>query len=233
MHLAIFLIIFYLKVVETPTKLDMEPTYLQDKTPRKYFFKQRNFRVWCVIAMLSSICRYGLLTWIPMYYKVETGKEMLNPIFTNLMFPLGMAIGTLLITWCAGSRYSQNLGLVIISASALCGTLIFIFPMLTESKTILVGIFFSGFFLYGINGTLWLYAMEQGGKHFSGTTAGIINCFAYIGAGLEMLIFPLMLKMSGEILSVFLLMELICVGMVICGMVVSKKDTIVEPEIRE
>lgn len=205
MHLAIFLIIFYLKVVETPTKLDMEPTYLQDKTPRKYFFKQRNFRVWCVIAMLSSICRYGLLTWIPMYYKVETGKEMLNPIFTNLMFPLGMAIGTL----------------------------IFIFPMLTESKTILVGIFFSGFFLYGINGTLWLYAMEQGGKHFSGTTAGIINCFAYIGAGLEMLIFPLMLKMSGEILSVFLLMELICVGMVICGMVVSKKDTIVEPEIRE
>lgn len=245
-----FLIIFCWKVISKPEDIGILPCreeqlefkvkdkelkvlFEECKSPRRYFFKQKKFWLWCAIAMLSSVCRYGLLTWIPMYYRVERGQEMLSPTFSNLMLPLGMAFGTWIITWCAGSKFSKNLGMVVVSAAALCGTLVFIFPMLEEKLTILVGIFFSGFFLYGINGILWLYAMEKGERYFSGTVAGILNCFAYLGAGLEMVIFPFIIKALGQILTVFLLMEFFCIAMIICGIVVSNKDTRIEPEIKE
>ena len=47
--------------------------------------------------------------------------------------------------------------------AALCGMLVVIFPMVQEEAAILTGIFFTGFALYGINGILWLYALDQGG----------------------------------------------------------------------
>lgn len=46
--------------------------------------------------------------------------------------------------------------------------LVVIFPMVQEEAAILTGIFFTGFALYGINGILWLYALDQGGKGVCG-----------------------------------------------------------------
>ena len=102
-----------------------------------------------------------------------------------------------------------------------------------ESQAVLVGVFLAGVALYGINGILWLHAIEQGSRISSGSAAGIINCFAYLGASLEGIIFPLILRWSHTSISVFVVMEVLCIAMVFCGMVVSRKNTIVMPEIRE
>ena len=117
--------------------------------------------------------------------------------------------------------------------AALCGMLVVIFPMVQEEAAILTGIFFTGFALYGINGILWLYALDQGGRVFAGSVAGILNGFAYLGAFLENLLFRTVLNLFSGNMAVFLVMEAFCVCMVICGMVVCKKNTVVILEVRE
>lgn len=198
-----------------------------------FFRGNRAFYVWCIIAMLSSVCRYGLLNWIPKYFDKEMGGTLISEAFSNLMLPTGMALGTLLITWIGGSHFNKNKGLVIIWAAALCGTLTIVFPMVGISRVVLMGIFFAGFFLYGINGMLWLYAIDAGCRYFSGTIAGFLNGFAYLGATMEAFVFPAVIKMTHSMLSVFIVMELLCVAMILCGMAISRKNTLVEPEVRE
>ena len=249
--LLIFVIVFAFVAVEKPQdkKLPAYAVHSQNhqkreeilriraeegKTPWLYFLQLRNFWWWCAIALLSSICRYGLLNWIPVYYQQENGEEILSETFSNLMLPVGMAFGTLVITWVAGTRLFDNKGIIVTAMAALCGTLVITFPMLENTQSVLVGIFFMGFALYGINGILWVHAIDQGCRVFARSAAGIFNGFAYWGAFLETVLFPAVLRLFDDnYLVIFVCMEILCIFMVVCGIVVSKKNTIISPEIRE
>lgn len=249
--LLIFVIVFAFVAVEKPQdkKLPAYAVHSQNhqkreetlrkraeegKTPWLYFLQLRNFWWWCAIALLSSICRYGLLNWIPVYYQQENGEEILSETFSNLMLPVGMAFGTLVITWVAGTKLFDNKGIIVTAMAALCGTLVITFPMLENTQSVLVGIFFMGFALYGINGILWVHAIDQGCRVFAGSVAGIFNGFAYFGAFLETVLFPAVLRLFDDnYLVIFVCMEILCIFMVICGIVVSKKNTIISPEIKE
>lgn len=203
------------------------------RPPWKYFLTQKKFLWWCGVAMLSSICRYGLLNWIPLYFTEKNGVAILSETFSNLTLPVGMAFGTLIVTWIAGTKLLNNKGIIITAMAALCGALVMIFPMVDNYQTVLVGIFFTGFALYGINGILWLHAIDQGCRVFAGSAAGMFNAFAYLGACLEGVIFPAAMKLFGDSMTVFVVMEVLCIGMVICGMAASKKNTVIVPEVRE
>ena len=184
--------------------------------------------------MISSICRYGLLNWIPVYYKQTSGEEVLSETFSNLTLPIGMAFGALVITWVAETKLFYNKGIVVTAMAALCGTLVVTFPMLENTQSVLVGIFFMGFALYGINGILWVHAIDQGCRVFAGSVAGIFNGFAYFGAFLETVLFPAVLRLFDDnYLVIFVCMEILCIFMVVCGIVVSKKNAIISPEIKE
>lgn len=199
----------------------------------KIFTRKKFLLVWCLIAMSSSMCRYGLLRWIPVYFNTESMDHILSPYFSNLTLPIGMSIGTLAITWYVGSKQNYNKGLVIVWAGTLCGSLVMVFPMAENGIIVTMAIFFIGFFLYGINGILWLYAMDSGYRYASGTIAGILNGSAYFGAGLETLFFPMLIKETGSIILPFVIIEILCIVIIICGVTVSNKDTLIEPEIRE
>lgn len=248
--LLLFLLVFGMIATERPEDGEVPPyketnkellakeRLLQRKMnngekPWRYFLKQKKFLSWCFIAMISSICRYGLLNWIPLYYDTGVEGEILSETFSNLTLPIGMAFGTLTITWVAGTKLFNNKGIIITAMAAICGTLVVVFPVINDTNTVLVGIFCTGFALYGINGILWLHAIDEGCRVFAGSAAGILNGFAYFGAFLESVIFPAILNKTGSVLSVFVLMEVLCIGMVIFGMIVSKKSTTVVPEVRE
>lgn len=247
--MAIFLSIFYWITEDSPEDVALKPyeetnkmvienegrllqeIHQKGKNPWGYFFRQKHFLWWCGIAMLSSLCRYGLLKWIPLYYAVDNGGSILSPKFSNLILPLGMAFGTLILTWTTGKKLPNNKGLMIVISAALCGTLVIIFPTMMSTQTVLIAIFCTGFFLYGINGILWIYAMDAGGRLYSGTAAGILNCFAYIGAAAEAFLFPFILEATGDMIAIFIALEALCIAMVICGIVVSEKDTTLEAEL--
>lgn len=248
--LMLFVILFAIFAKERPQDIGIEPYKISmaiqikkeerfkralqnGEFPLKQLFRHTNFIWWCLIALFSSICRYGLINWIPKYYESGSGEALLSESFSTLTLPIGMAFGTLIVTWIAGTKMFDNKGIVVVAMAALSGTLVVVFPTINDTQSILVGIFFTGFALYGINGILWIHAIDHGCRVFSGSAAGILNAFAYLGAFLERFIFPEALKVFNNYFSVFIIMEIMCLIMVACGMVVSKKNTIIVPEVKE
>lgn len=245
--MLLFVVIFAILAADRPEEKGLEPyeTNIDEKKhetrlaeihaagcfPWKLFLGNRKFMIWCGIAMISSVCRYGLLNRIPLYYEQLQEGMIISEAFLSLTLPVGMAFGTFVITWFTGARFADNKGIMICALSAMCGTLIIVFPMLESTEAILIGIFFTGFVLYGINGILWIYAIDYGKRFFSGSAAGILNGFAYLGAGAEGLIFSLLIDFTGSNFTVFIFMEALCIGMAVLGILVTKKDTVIIPEV--
>lgn len=243
---TIFLLLFAVLAQNDPSKIGCEDykedewmakkeLYLYMKTKGKknpwvFFFKEKKMWCWCAIAFLSSLCRYGLLVWIPEYYSAVHFIDQMDANFANLILPLGMAFGTLILSLITSYYFKNNKGIMVVICAACSGTLITIFPMMLSLRIALIGIFGTGFFLYGINGILWIYAMDMGGRVRAGTVAGVLNCCAYIGTFLETYVFSFVLQYTGSRISTFVLMEVLCIAMAGFAILVSEKDTVVETE---
>ena len=90
--MVLFLGIFHLMAQDRPENLGLKPyedggwtieteAYLRceilekGKNPWRYFFGRKKFLWWCGLALLSSLCRYGLLKWIPLYFAEKEGRK--------------------------------------------------------------------------------------------------------------------------------------------------------------
>lgn len=196
--------------------------------PYIYLFKKWRFDLWLLIIAGSSIARYGLLTWIPTYYDDQFGVDIKAGIVGLVMLPLGMSLGTLIMPWITDKFFVNNrLPMVILSALA-AGTTVFCFRLVEPGVGAAALLFIAGFFIYAINGIVWAYATDVGGRVFSGTAAGILDCFAYLGASVQALYFGGILESTGNWNLVFLTIVGTCVAIAVLGFIagrgLNKKD---------
>ena len=58
-------------------------------------------------------------------------------------------------------------------------------------------LFISGFCIYAINGIVFTYATDIGGRVFSGTCSGVLNFAAYLGAAVQSVVYGFILNNGG------------------------------------
>ena len=187
--------------------------------PYFHLLKQWKFDLWMIIIACSSIARYGLLTWIPTYYVENFNVDIEAGIIGSVVCPLGMAAGALVIPTISDRVWSQNrLPWVIISsvASALA---VFGFMSVQPGLVASLLLFVAGFFIYGINSLVWAFATDIGGRAFSGTATGILDCAAYIGASVQAIYFGSVLTASGNWTLVFGCIIAVLVIMIIAAII--------------
>lgn len=192
----------------------------------KYFLSDGRTLIWCLIALISSLCRYGLQFWLPAYYSDNTGMFDLSSNLTNILLSLGMGVGTLVGCIIAGKYFHKNLGLMVTALAASCAAVVITFPSLSSKITVMCAIFLCGALLFAINGLLWMYSVNKGSRVYAGTVSGIINASAYLGAFIQIFLFRYIGKVSGSSMSSFVSIEILCILMVILGLVISNKDRI-------
>ena len=187
--------------------------------PYIHLLKQWRFDLWMVIIACSSICRYGLLTWIPTYFVEVFNYDIEKGIIGSVVLPLGMAFGALIIPWVSDHVWSQNrLPWVIICAGA-SALIVFAFMGCGPGPLAMTLLFFAGFFIYGINSLVWAFATDIGGRAFGGTAAGILDCCAYIGASVQAIYFGSVLTSTGNWTLVFTMIALIAVIMIVAAII--------------
>lgn len=185
--------------------------------PYIHLFSKWRFDIWLIIIAGSSIARYGLLTWIPKYY-VDTFE--FNPkdgIMGTVLLPLGMAFGTLIVPWYTDKYMSTNRLPAVIFCSLISAATVFGFMQVGPGAAASALLFVAGFFIYAINGIVWAYATDVGGRVFSGTAAGILDCAAYMGAALQAIYFGSVLTSTGNWTLVFTCVIGVCVLVAVCG----------------
>lgn len=169
--------------------------------PYKYVLSNKKFIVWMIIAFSTGLVRYGLSTWIPLFFK-QQGMTSASSIASSIILPVGMGIGTLVVPWltdrfCPRDRLPAAILSSIVGAVAT--VVIFWLDATNISQLIIVEIllFVAGFCIYAVNGIAFAYATDVGGRVFSGTCSGILNFFAYIGAAIQSVVYGFILNHGG------------------------------------
>lgn len=196
--------------------------------PYAHLFKQWRFDCWLIIIAGSSIARYGLLTWVPTYYVQEFGVDVKEGALGTILLPLGMAFGTFIIPWLSDKLFRENRLPMVIICAAIAGVTVFFFKGVEPGMMAGFLLFVAGFFIYAINGLVWAYATDVGGRAFAGTAAGILDCFAYLGASIQAIFFGGVLSSSGNWTLVFTCVAGVCVVIIVMALLagrgMNKKD---------
>ena len=169
--------------------------------PYKYIASNRTFLIWTVIAFCTGLARYGLSSWIPLYFN-QQGLSAVASVASAMILPIGMGIGTLVVPWLT-DRFcpTERLPAAIISAviGAVTTVAIFLLDATSLPQLILteVLLFIAGFCIYAINGIVFTYAADIGGRVFSGTCSGVLNFAAYLGAAVQSIVYGFVLDNGG------------------------------------
>ncbi len=192
---------------EDPEKIEQEKqmqAIVKEKGvlyPYKYILSNKVFIIWIVIAFGTGLARYGLSTWIPLYFS-QQGFSAVSSVASSMILPIGMGIGTLVVPWltdrfCPTERLPAAIVSAIVGAAATI--LIFVLDASSLPQLILVEVllFISGFCIYAINGIVFTYAADIGGRVFSGTCSGVLNFSAYLGAAVQSVVYGFVLNNGG------------------------------------
>ena len=155
----------------------------------KLLFGNWKFTSYAVASFLLYIGRYGLLTWIPLYYAETSGIKLDKIPAATVALPLGMMVGPMVAGYVSDTFFHAK-RFQVLNIYMSC----FIAVMLTmghfgvkqigvpESAVLLV---LGGFFVLGAIGDLFTAACDFGGRKMAATAVGCIDLFNYLGAGLQ------------------------------------------------
>jgi sugar phosphate permease len=218
----------YVEEDEDAQKQDAEHAIIAKEKGKLYpfifLFSNWRFVLWCFIVAFQSIARYGLLTWIPSYFVSELDMNIKQGIIGSIVLPIGMALGSFLIPWATDKLGKNGKSYAVVACAIIAGIFVFIFPTVQTVSIAAILLFFSGFFVYAINGVVWVYAGAIGGRSFSGTASGILDWAAYMGAALQSLVFGFILDATGSYLAVFTTMAVVCILMAVLAFIASRES---------
>ena len=203
--------------------------------PYRYVLSNGRFLVWLAIVFIVGLVLYGMITWVPLYFIDRFGVSVTSGLLGALALPVGMGTGTLVVTsltdrLCPNNRLPSVIACALTGASAI-GAFLLLNPVSAwQMACAQVLLFIAGFCVYAINGTAWAYATDIGGRVFSGTSSGVLNFAAYMGAASQSFVYGFLLDRIGWG-SVFVSLAVFCTVVAVLGVagsVLSGRRTRVE-----
>ncbi len=228
-------IIYYLIARDKPEDLGFPP--VEDDGPKpivvssdettveRYVHALTNWRFLCACVAIGfqSMARYGLITWVPLYYLGRDWRQDPMSVWITLALPLGMALGAL----CGGylsdrvfhSNRTRPIVLLLSFGAAVTLTMYFV-PR--ESNLLGIGLLFlAGFFVYGPQSSFWALCPDLLGTKRAGTGVGVMDAAAYAFAAAQGPLFGAVIQWHGEA-SIFFATA-VCCALGVCAILFVRK----------
>ncbi|KRM77723.1 MFS transporter [Secundilactobacillus collinoides] len=193
--------------------------------PYVYLLESWKYDVWLLIIALQSIVRYGLLTWIPLYFTKTMGLDVSSGLIQSLVLPIGMGFGALFVPMLADKYLATNRLPGVIICALIGGVVALVFPFMHNELIISVLLFIAGFFVYAINGLTWAPAMDAGGREFAGTASGLMDFAAYVGASVQSIVFGFTIG-NNNWMMLFILITIANVLMIVLAGIAGRKHSV-------
>lgn len=205
------------EVSATPESLD--PERLKGLGPYKELLSNPRFLLASHVKGLENVVRYGLTTWVPIYYFEEGGLSIESTVALTILLPVGYLIAPP-VAGIISDRYlgSQRRPMVIFSCAVSSVVLVGIALAPPVNVTLGAVLLLVGGLSMGMS-PMSTVAVDIAGRHMSGTASGLLDAHGYAYAGAQALIFAAVLDMAGSPWPiVFVAMA---VTRVICGIMIS------------
>ena len=156
--------------------------------PYKLLFSESKVIVFCFIAAIAGIGRYGLLTWVPTYFVEYMGLSIKAGIMSAILLPVGQAFAEFVFPFMTDKVFNgkREPMLVLASISTFVGMMVFAQVETQEIASIIL-------LIVGISsmvdGVIWAVAGDIGGRALSSTVVGVLDWAVYIGAAVQAVAF--------------------------------------------
>ena len=184
------------EVSAAPESLD--PERLKGFGPYKELLSNPRFLLASHVKGLENVVRYGLTTWVPIYYFEEGGLSIESTIALTILLPLGYLIAPP-ISGIISDRYlgSRRQPLVIFSCAVSAVVLVGIALAPPVNITLGAVLLLTGGLAMGMS-PMSTVAVDIAGRHMSGTSSGLLDAHGYAYAGAQAIIFSVILDMAGS-----------------------------------
>ena len=184
------------QVSATPEAID--PARLRGLGPYRLLLSDSRFILACHVKGLENVVRYGLTTWVAIYYSEAGGLSIETTVFVTVLLPVGYLIAPPLSGFIS-DRFlnSQRRPLVISSCVASAG-IIAVIGLVPPSNEILGAVLLlTGGIAMGMS-PMSTVSVDMGGRRMAGTASGILDAHGYLYAGAQAIVFGVVLDMTGS-----------------------------------
>ncbi len=160
--------------------------------------RNRSFAAACLSMGMQYATRWGLITFLPMFFMEEYGWNIMAAGFFTSALPIGMAAGALSGGYLSDRFFGGKRATVITVSLIMTALCVFALPLvagnakaasadeLSTSQHILIAamLIVSGYSLHLCLGPYVALPTDLLGTHMAGTGIGVLNAFGYVGAAL-------------------------------------------------
>ena len=184
------------QVSATPEAID--PKRLKGLGPYRVLLGNSRFLLACHVKGLENIVRYGLTTWVPIYYFEEGGLSIESTVVLTVLLPLGYLFAPP-ISGIISDRYLDSRRQPMVIFSCMVSALVLVGIAMAPPVNITLGalLLLIGGLSMGMS-PMSTVAVDIAGRRMSGTASGVLDAHGYAYAGAQALIFAAVLDMAGS-----------------------------------
>ena len=174
------------------------PERLKGFGPYKELLSNPRFQLASHVKGLENVVRYGLTTWVPIYYFTQGGLSIESTILVTILLPVGYLIAPPFSGMISDRLlHSARRPMVLVSCGISAAALIAI-AMLPPANVVLgATLLLIGGISMGLS-PMSTVAIDIAGRRMSGTSSGLLDAHGYAYAGLQAIVFSAVLDMTGS-----------------------------------
>ncbi len=207
-------VIFYLVTRDRPSEVGL-PEYIEEDDvsasaesvdkerlrglgPYKRLLSNPQFQLACHVKGLENVARYGLTTWVPLYYSQKAGLDITSTVLVTMALPIGYLLAPV-VAGVISDNLMNSARRPIIMISCGVSTLALVALALVPATNLYLGatLLLVGGFALSLTPMAAL-AVDMAGRHMAGTSSGLLDAHGYFYAGLQAVIFGVVLDMTGS-----------------------------------
>ena len=166
--------------------------------PYRELLSKPEFHLASHVKGLENVARYGLTTWVPIYYFEAGGLSIESTILLTILLPVGYLLapplsGVISDRWLKSSR--RPMVLVSCAGSAVALVAIALAP--PANVQLGAALLLLGGISMGLS-PISTIAVDLAGRRMSGTGSGLLDAHGYAYAGLQAIVFSVWLDLAGS-----------------------------------
>ena len=207
-------IAFYFMARDRPADVNL-PEYIEDDEvssepesvsdaelkglgPYRVLLGNSRFQLACHVKGLENVARYGLTTWVPIYYFEAGGLDITQTILVTLLLPLGYLLAPPVSGFISDRLLGSRRRPLVIASCVLSAAALVAIALAPPSNLYLgAALMLWGGIGMGVS-TISAIAVDLSGRRMSGTAAGVLDAHGYLYAGAQALLFSVVLDVAGS-----------------------------------
>ena len=211
---AVLGVAFYLLVRDRPADLgwpeyveedevsagpeSIDPQRLRGFGPYRVLMGNRGFVLACHVKGLENVVRYGLTTWVAIYYSEVGGLSIESTVFVTVLLPVGYLLAPPLSGFVSDRFLNSRRRPLVISSCLASAVIIAVIALVPPSNEILGAVLLlSGGIAMGMS-PMSTVSVDMGGRRMAGTASGVLDAHGYLYAGAQAVVFGVVLDMAGS-----------------------------------